>query len=578
MGAALQQNGLRIQRFWGSAMTRLPRSMHSYGRSLALIAAFVLLISGTVCLGQHHAGHRHGSGHGVGGFRTSGPASYGGPGLIQQFGSSSYRYGGYNSSGAFNGPYNGPFNYNYGGFDANRPLGGVSFGNGFGTATYSSGNFSAINYGLSSGGFGGVNYGVGFGYPAIFSTPVYNYSPSVFGYGTGVFSPNFPSGNYITNGYVGYVPNGAYDPWCNPGLPYAVGMNSYFPGAGIAPTVLMLNMNLNVQPMLTIQSFVPGASSYQMIDPRMIDAVAPVVDPNDFNPDGDRNLVVPMPPEPVEMPLIPNEPQLPVQPDGAPVLNEFHAVPRDEKTSKLTEKIQSLRYQASGDDAFQKSDYVTADVFYATAIKTAPDRRAPYLRMAMVRIALHDFPSAASYLKTGLAMESDASRPWFTVEELYGERVAERTRTHGGPLWNWLSERPLSADRLLLAGTFQKLRGYGDIADQMLAMASHEGPEADLVAEVVQLASADIGQRAISNDIEQLKSRATASNVSPVAQENNQFPEQAIKQAGGIFMRGDNSEASQDHSSTLPRLEVPMPATPSQELPAKFEIPLQEQP
>jgi hypothetical protein len=551
------------------------------GRSLALIVAFGLSISGTECLGQHHAGHSHGSGSGVGGFRTSGPAQFGGPGLMQQFGGGSYDYGGYNSSGAFNGPDNGPYNYNYGGFDANRPLGGVSFGNGFGTATYSSRNFGVSTYGLSSGGYGGVNYGIGYGSPAIFSTPIYNYSPSVFGYGTGVFSPNFPSGNYITNGYVGYLPDGAYDPRCNPGLPYAVGMNSYFPGAGIGPTVLMLNTNLNVQPMMYVQPFVPSVSSYQIVDPRMIDTVAPAVDPNGFNPNGGGNLVVPMPPVPPEpgvLPLIPNEPQLPVQLDGAPVLNEFNAVPRDQKISTLTKKIQSLRYQSSGDDAFYKSDYATADVFYTTAIKTAPDRRAPYLRMAMVRIALRDFSNAARYLKTGLAMESDASRPWFTVDELYGEKVAERARTHGGPLWNWLAERPLSADRLLLAGTFQKLRGYGDIADQMLAMASHDGPEAKLVAAVVHLASADIGQRAISNDIEQLKNHATASNVSPVGKNGNQSDEQAIKQAGGIFMRGRNAEGDAPPSSTSPQLDVPMPATPSQESPILFEIPVQEQP
>ncbi len=541
-----------------------------------LTVAFCLLISGNDCLGQHHAGHFYQSVPSVGGFRTSGTSNFGGPGLMQQFSGGSFNYFGYNAAGAFNGPYNGPYNYNYGGFDASRPLGGVSFGNSFGTATYSSRNFGVTTYGIGNGGFGGVNYGIGYGYPAIFSTPMYNYSPSVFGYGTGVFSPNFPSGNYITNGYAGYVPNGAYDPWCNPGLPYAVGMNSYFPGAGIAPTVLMLNTNLNVQPMLNLQSFAPAASSYQLVDPRMIDAVAPALDPNGFNPNDAGNLKVPMPPEPGEMPLIPNEPQVPVQPDGAPVLNEFHAVPRDQRTSTLTEKIQSLRYQSSGDDAFHKSDYATADVFYTTAIKTAPDRRAPYLRMAMVRIALHDFPGSASYLKTGLAMESDASRPWFTVEELYGEKVAERTRTHGGPLWNWLAERPLSADRLLLAGTFQKLRGYGDIADQILAMASHDGPEANLVAEVAQLAAADIGQRAISHDLDQMVKHASVTGSDRVGPNNSPAGEDAVKQAGGIFLRGGNAKAETNSIADPLKLTSPLPVTPQQELPVPFQIPVQE--
>ena len=547
------------------AMKILIRSILCSGQTLAVMVAIGFWLNAAECSGQQHASHRHRMGQNVGGFRTNGPAQYGGPGLVQQFGGGSYHHGGYQSSGAFNGPYNAPYRYNYGGFDANRPLGGVSFGNAFGTATYSSGNFGVSSYGLYNGGNGAANYGIGFGYPAIVSTPVYNYSPSVFGYGTGVFSPNFPSGNYISNGYVGFVPNGPYDPWCNPGLSYAVGMNSYFPGAGIAPTVLMLNTNLNVQPIVMMPSFAPDPNSSLMIDPRLIDSVAPAMDADGFDPGGAGDLVVPEPPMPPDLPLVPNEPQLPVQPDGAPVLNEFNAVPRDQKISTLTEKIQSLRYQASGDDAFHKSDYATADVFYSTAIKTAPDRRAPYLRMAMVRIALQDFPGASSYLKAGLAMESDASRPWFTVEELYGEKVAERTRTHGGPLWNWLAERPLSADRLLLAGTFQKLRGYGDIADQMLAMANHEGPEADLVAEVVHLSSTDMGHRAISNDIQQLKRDATASQSLPVGRDTGQSDERAVKQAGGIFLRGDDAAS-------------PLNSTNSVESPVSFEIPVSPQP
>ena len=528
-------------------MTRFLASLRFCSRWQIFTAAFCFLVSGNTCLGQHHAGHHHAAEGRVGGFRTSGPASFGGPGMMQQFGGGSYNYGGYNSSGAFNGPYNGPYNYNYGGFDANRPLGGVSFGNSFGTATYSSRNFGVTTYGIGNSGFGGVNYGMGYGYPAIFSTPMYNYSPSVFGYGTGVFSPNFPSGNYVTNGYVGYVPNGAY----------------------------------NIQPMMTMQPFVPSVNTYQLVDPRMIDNFAPVMDlngqdPNGLNPNGVGKLPVPMPPEPDDLPAIEEEPPLPVQPDGVPVLNEFNAVPRDHRDSSLVEKIQSLRYQASGDDAFRKSDYATADVLYATAIKTAPDRRAPYLRMAVSRIALRDFSNAVSYLKTGLTMESDPSRPWFTVEELYGEKVAERVRTHGGPLWNWLAERPLSADRLLLAGTFQKLRGYGDVADQMLAMASHDGPEAKLVAEVSQLAAADIGQRAISHDLDQMVKHASITGSAHVAPDRSPSDEEAVKQAGGIFLRGGNATSATRSAEDPSELPGPMPVTPQQELPIPLEIPVQE--
>ncbi len=486
-----------MTRFFSTCLTPLLA-----GRLLSVVFLVCVWSCGTISLAQHRSGHSHSPGHG-------GVSHNPGGGYNHPY---HYNYGGFNASAPL------------GGFNASAPLGGVSFGNGFGTATYSSRNFGVTTYGVAPGGFGGFNYGGGFGgfnygvgcgYPVIWSTPVYNYAPSVFGYGTGVFSPNFGSGNFVTNGFVGFVPSGVYSVGGYSGWPNATFMNPCFPGAGIAPTVLMVNMNLMMQPA------VPSTTSYSLIDPRMIDMLAPAVDPDAFDPNGAEvppvpQAPVPQPPEPGNQPVLPDTPPLPKQTDGAPVLNEFEAVPREQKISSLTEKIQSLRYQASGDDAFRKSDYATADVFFATAIRTAPDRRAPYLRMAMVRIALGDFPNAASYLKTGLTMESDASRPWCTAEELYGQKVAERARSHGGPLWNWLAERPLSADRLLLAGTFQKLRGYNKTADEMLAMASHEGPEARLVSEVTHLVATDIGQRAVSHDLDRLLENAAAQNQTTV--------------------------------------------------------------
>jgi len=518
-------------------------------RSLSLVAILCVLSWGTASLAQHHSGHFH----------------------SPEFGG-----GVYNNNGVYNGsgPYSGPYQYNYGGFNAsaplggfnaNAPLGGVSFGNGFGTATYSSRNFGVTTYGVSRPGSGCFNYGVGYGYPGIWSTPIYSYSPSVFGYGYGIFSPNFPSGNYVSNGYIGFVPSGVYNVGGYSGWPYATCLNPYFGGAAIAPTVLMLNMNVNMQPMMQ------SAASNALIDPRMIDVLAPAVDLNALNPDGVDVPAIPEPPIPQPLapgaqPLLPDAPRLPIPTDRVPVLNEFNAVPREQRISSLAEKIQSLRYQASGDDAFHKSDYATADMFFATAIKTAPDRRAPYLRMAMVRIALSDFPNATSYLKAGLTMESDASRPWCTAEELYGQKAAERARSHGGPLWNWLAERPLSADRLLLAGTFQKLRAFHKTADEMLTMANHAGPEATLVSEVMQLAANDIGPRAIADDLEQLVEQASTQKESSVQQKLDQANRSAIKKSGGIFLRGGDVAARTN--------ELVIPADESQ---VPFEIPLPQQ-
>lgn len=496
--------------------TVLPR--FSLLRSLSLVSIACVLCDGMTSLAQHHSEHLHS--HGFGGFSNS-------------------IGGDYNNFGAYNGPYH----YNYGGFNASAPLGGVSFGNGFGTATYSSRNFGVTTYGVS---------------------------PSVFGNGTGAFGPSFLSGNSFPNGYIGLVPSGGYNPWCHSGSPYVTGLNPYFAGPGIAPTVVLLNMNVNMQPM------VPFTGSYSLMDPRMIDILAPAVDPHAIDPDGVEPAPVPQPPEPGNQPVLPDAPQLPIQTDGVPVLNEFNIVPREQKISSLAEKIHSLRYQASGDDAFHKSDYVTADVFYATAIKTAPDRRAPYLRMAMVRIALTDFPNAAGYLKVGLTMESDASRPWCTAEELYGQKAAERARSHGGPLWNWLAERPVSADRLLLAGTFQKLRGYNKTADEMLALASHAGPEATLVSEVMQLAANDIGPRAVADDLEQLVERASANTESAGEQLRDPAGKSAVETSGGIFLRGGAVAARTNSSAASPPLVIPAPVA-AEESPPLLEIPLPEQ-
>ena len=577
-------------------------------RSLSLASIVCVLSCGTPGLAQHHSGHFHSPGFGgiqhgagmhhansVGGFQTNGPAIYGGPGLVQQFGGG----GAYNNNGVYNGsgPHNGPYQYNYGGFNANAPLGGfnasaplggfnanaplggVSFGNGFGTASYSSRNFGVTTFGVTHGGFGGFNYGVGYGVPIIWNTPVYNYSPSVFGYGTGIFSPNFSTGNYLSNGYIGFVPSGVYNVGGYSGWPYSTCINPYFPSAGIAPAVLLVNMNLIVQPAVT------STNPDSLIDPRLIDMLAPAVDPNAIHLNGVEvpavpqppvpQPPVPQPPEPGNAPVLPDIPQLPIPADGVPVLNEFNAVPREQRISSLAEKIHSLRYQASGDDAFHKADYATADVLYTTAIKTAPDRRAPYLRVAMVRIALGDFPSAASYLKAGLTMESDPSRPWCTIEELYGQKVAERARSHGGPLWNWLAERPLSADRLLLAGTFQKLRGYNKTADEMLALASHEGQEATLVSEVMQLAATDIGPRAISDDLEQLVEQASTQQESSVEQKRDQAKRNAVGKPGGIFLRGEDNAVRTKASDSSPPLVIPAPPV-ADEVPP-LEIPKPEQ-
>ncbi len=562
--------------------------------------AFACAVSlGSASYAQHHAGHISnpgfgGFGHtmsrggyqGGGSFQTTGPATYGGPGLVQQFGGSNNyglnnygsNYGGYNSYGGYNdfGSYQNYAQYNYGGvnnsvgFVSRYPIGDRTLGGTYSSPRSTFGTYSNYSYpyfGVSRG-YGALNYSTGYYSPVIWSAPYASYSPSVFGYGSSVLSGNYV-GNYVSNGYVGLIPNGGLSSYYYPGWPYITGLSPYSPAAIIAPT--MLNLNVITQPV------VPSVSSYSLTDPRLIDQLAPALQPGD--------LIVPPPPLPAEQDgaVVPDEPLLQMPGDGTPVLNEFDAVSREQKVSTLAEKIQSLRYQSSGDDAFQKADYATADVFYATAIKTAPDRRAPYLRMAISRIALSDFPEAVRYLKTGLAMESDASRPWVTAEELYGQKIAERARSHGGILWNWLAERPLSADRLLLAGTFQKLRGYDRTADQMLELATHKGTEALLVSQVQQLANHDVGPRSISDDLNHLIDQEPSRRASAATQEIQSAQQRSVEQSGGIFMRGGDKTTGPSGTARTSTLEnAPPQPDPlifnrdSETAPVPFEIPVPE--
>ena len=384
---------------------------------------------------------------GFGNFRSTGPVIYGQPGLVQQFG------GGYYSSG-----------------------------------TYSYGNFGRSSIGVSRGSVGVIHYSPGLVVPAFSGT--YGYGLSPFGYadGNGTIPQGWGSPAFYNNSLYGWANNSwlgfgvQYDPWCQSAFPYFGGVNPCFAGSFLAPTII--NLNISMRPI------VPSTAAYTLTDPRILDLVAPA-----------PNAVLPIPPVPANFgPVVAEARPLVNAADGVPMLNEFDADPHSERISSLTEKIHSLRYQSTGDDAFRREDYATAEVFYKSAIESAPDRRAPYLRMAFVKIALADFASAVGSLKTGLIMPGDATRAWVTAEELYGQRVAERARSHGGKLWNWLAEQPLSSDRLLLAGTFQTLRGFDGTASELLEMSSHEGPEAAYVSALLDIARTDSGQRAVDED------------------------------------------------------------------------------
>jgi hypothetical protein len=176
----------------------------------------------------------------------------------------------------------------------------------------------------------------------------------------------------------------------------------------------------------------------------------------------------------------------------SPLLNEFHAISVEPGMSSLPDKIHSLRYQASGDNAFRDLDFASAEIFYRTAVETAPERPAGYLRLAFARIAQGDYDDAARWLKTGLDLPSDRTQSWVPWQQLYGSENGNLTRDHAESLWDWVAERPLSTDRLLVAAAFQKLRGYDGTADELLKLV-HENGEPQRVESL--LAMIDVARR-----------------------------------------------------------------------------------
>lgn len=397
---------------------------------------------------------------------------------------------------------------------------------------------------------------------AIVPYPAYGATPFLYGSGFGLADPHW-HGGYLGHGafpaygYLGGLPQVAppltvdpftgqvmpWNPWLVTPMPY-IGVTNQYPGSILVPTII--SMNLSMRPS------VPSTASYTMIDPRMLDHIAPAPLP----------FAAPMPDVPDEpVPEVP-----PMIDRDAPLLNEFEVLPRGDKVSSLADKINSLRYQSQGDAAFRKEDYVSAEENYRDAIQRAPDRRSPWIRMALLQIAMKNFPAAAQHLKTALSITNDRARAWVSADELYGQQTAERARTHGTELWNWLAERPLSADRLLLAGTFQKFRGFDGAANELLDLAHFEGPEADYVARIRSIADEDPGQRAISQELAQLKQlAATSQPVDSKPVEGLETPEAsptkslAVDDSEGIFLRGsrDVAEEPGESSEELPQLIIP---------------------
>ena len=204
-----------------------------------------------------------------------------------------------------------------------------------------------------------------------------------------------------------------------------------------------------------------------------------------------------------------------------------------------------IRYQTSGDSAFRKLDYASAEVFYRTAGKTASERRAPWLRLAWSQVAQQRYSDAVGSLKTALALEDDPTNSWIDGEDLYGRQSFVHSSKHNDQLWSWLQQRPNSTDRLLLAAGFQQLRGYSGVANELLSAAASTGLERTLI---------EAFREVVDDQLQQDVDAAVRPETQPV---------KAIDD-GGIRMKG---------TEVLPLPEVGLPEPVGREQLSELDLP-----
>ena len=183
----------------------------------------------------------------------------------------------------------------------------------------------------------------------------------------------------------------------------------------------------------------------------------------------------------------------PLQSDETPILNEFgddyKAIP--EQQISAVDRIKSLRYQTSGDQAFRQHDYESAEALYRAASDTAVVRRAPWLRLAWAQVALRKNSEALASLKTALHLRDDPTSSWVDGKDLFGVGFETNMVKLNEDLWKWLQAKPNSTDRLLLVAAFQQLRGYAGISQELTDAASRNGLDRELISALREISAAN---------------------------------------------------------------------------------------
>ncbi|MGV2340907.1 MAG UNVERIFIED_CONTAM: hypothetical protein LVR18_45310 [Planctomycetaceae bacterium] len=147
------------------------------------------------------------------------------------------------------------------------------------------------------------------------------------------------------------------------------------------------------------------------------------------------------------------------------------------------ERIDSLRLISQGDDAFRRADYAAAATSYHSALRLTPDRPAVWLREVHLNIAQGRCERGSCLPQN----QSDACRcstsPYvYTASSIYGSDDAPELQKSSQRLWQWLTERPESADRLLLMAAFELLQSHDTVSSELITQAEQQGGSATCTA------------------------------------------------------------------------------------------------
>jgi len=114
--------------------------------------------------------------------------------------------------------------------------------------------------------------------------------------------------------------------------------------------------------------------------------------------------------------------------------------------------LKSLRYQAQGDEAFRRQDFVKAAGLYRQAFNTAKDNGAAFMRLGYAHVATGQLGSALEHFKRGLAVEPALVLTGPTPNEMYGPDQQLAWNAHLGRVTRWVAEDVRDANRVFLLG------------------------------------------------------------------------------------------------------------------------------